>query len=93
MTPMLTFFMLQAVDVLTTLVGLRLGASEANPLVRLFLGLGPITGLILVKLAGFTLILVAFVLHRGPRLVRKLNWLYAGLGLWNLGMIAKAVLG
>jgi hypothetical protein len=93
MTPLiLTFVALQSLDVATTLVGLRLGASEANPLVRAFLSFGPVTGLLLVKLGGLGLVLAAFASGRGPRMLRKLNWLFGALGAWNLFILARAVL-
>ncbi len=77
------FAALQALDVITTLLGWRLGAREANLVLVRFLHFGPVSGLLLAKLLGFVLIVAVFV--RGKvRLVRLLNLWFAGIVTWNL---------
>jgi hypothetical protein len=80
------FLSLQALDVVTTLLGLRLGAQEANIVVSKLMHLGPTTGLLLAKFLG--LLIVAAVFVRGKvRLIRLLNLWFAGIVTWNLSMI------
>jgi hypothetical protein len=80
------FAALQTLDVLTTLIGWRLGAQEMNFVVAHFMRLGPAEGLILVKLIGFALVVAVFVRGKA-RLVRWLNLCFAGIVTWNLVII------
>jgi hypothetical protein len=43
------FLYLQLLDLLTTLLGFRLGAAEASPFIRLIMHAGPVTGVIASK--------------------------------------------
>ena len=77
------FVYLQLLDLLTTLVGLRLGAVEASPFVRLMMHAGPAVGLTVSKilalgLGGFC------VYTRRLRLIRLASYWYGGLVTWNL---------
>ena len=82
----IVFVALQALDVITTLIGIRAGAQEANITVARLMALGPTTGLLVAKLLGLLLIIAVFV--RGKvRLVRLLNLWFAGIVTWNLVMI------
>ena len=82
----IVFVSLQALDVITTLIGIRVGAQEANIVVARLMDLGPTTGLLVAKLLGFLLIIAVFV--RGKvRLIRLLNLWFAGIVTWNLVMI------
>jgi hypothetical protein len=86
-TPSMTvFFSLQALDVLTTLLGLRLGAGEASFFVGRLMKLGALEGLLIAKV--FAMILVAAALaFRRPRVVVFLNYWFAALITWNLATI------
>ena len=85
------FFYLQLLDLLTTLLGLRLGAAEASPFVRLLMHAGPAVGLTLSKLLA--LALGGFCVYtRRLRLLRLASYWYGGLVAWNL-MILLALPG
>ena len=43
------FLCLQVLDVLTTLHGFRVGASESSPFISSLLSFGPVTGLVISK--------------------------------------------
>jgi hypothetical protein len=86
---MAVFFALQALDVLTTLMGLRMGAREASVFVGRLLELGPVAGLLVSKC--FAVILVAAALgFKRPRVIVFLNLMFAVLITWNLLMILIA---
>lgn len=80
------FASLQALDVITTLLGWRLGAHETNFVVAHFMRIGPVQGLIAAKVVGFLLVVAVFV-RRKERLVRLLNLWFAGIVTWNLVII------
>jgi hypothetical protein len=83
------FFALQSLDVLTTLIGLRLGAKEASVFVGRMLEYGPLTGLLISKV--FALLLLALAIRfKRPRVIVVLNYWSAALVTWNLVMIALA---
>ena len=80
------FIYLQLLDVLTTLVGFRLGAHEASPFIRALMHLGPGAALALSKvlalgLGGFC------VYTKRHRLVRLASYWYGGLVVWNLMIV------
>ncbi len=85
-----TFLFLQLVDFATTLVGLRIGASEASPLIRYLLmaGMGPALSVGGSKLVALGLGGVCLVLHR-RHVIRWINYWYAALAVWNVGVILK----
>jgi hypothetical protein len=87
-----TFLALQLVDLLTTLMGLRLGAGEACPLIRLLIaaGLGRTFGVVAAKLLALTLGGVCVGLHR-PNVIRLINFWFAGLAAWNIAIIVRLV--
>jgi len=87
---LLTFIFLQFVDFATTLVGLRIGASEASPLVRFLLtaGIGPVLSVGGSKLVAFALAGVCIGLHR-RHVIRWINYWYAALAAWNVLIIIK----
>jgi len=83
------FLGLQVMDALTTLLFLRHGVSEANPLVRAVVGASaePALGLAISKAFAMTLALYAW--HSGRRvLLRRMNLLFALCVVWNLVAIA-----
>src|SRR5690349_5782602 len=77
------FVYLQLLDVLTTLVGLKLGASEASPFVRMLMHAGPAAGLAASKMIALALAGVCFCLQK-ERLLRLATYWYSGLIVWNL---------
>ncbi|MGD0301291.1 MAG: DUF5658 family protein [Bryobacteraceae bacterium] len=85
------FLYLQLLDFLTTLLGFRLGASEASPFIRTLLYFGPALGVALSK--GVALALGAFcVWRKKTRIIGWINYWYAGLIVWNLCVILRALM-
>lgn len=73
-----TFWVLQSMDLATTLIAFHFGAFEVNPLVAGFAHwLGPTKGLILSKAIPCLLVL------RIRRLMWMANLLYVGVICWN----------
>ena len=86
MTIIVVFTYLQALDVLTTLLGLRLGLGEGSPFVRLLLQTGTVDGLLLSKaIAGLACAVCIFTNRR--RVLLWANYWYAALVAWNLMVI------
>jgi hypothetical protein len=83
---MTVFFSLQALDVATTLIGLRLGASEASFFVGRLMNWGPVEALIIAKCFAMLLCLAA-VRFKRPRVIVFLNYWLAAIITWNLGTI------
>ena len=84
------FIYLQLLDFLTTLLGLRLGASEASPFIRMLMQLGPAEGLALSKAVALSLGGLCIWLNR-QHLIRWINYWYAALVAWNLVIIARVL--
>ena len=80
---MSVFFALQALDVLTTLIGLELGAREASFFVGRMLAIGPVAGLLISKCFAIILAAAALGFHR-PRVVVFLNYWFVLVVGWNL---------
>ncbi len=80
------FLYLQLLDFLTTMVGLRMGLSEASPFVRLLMNYGPAAGVAASKVVALALGGVCVWLNK-RHLVRWINYWYAGLVVWNLSMM------
>ena len=80
------FLFLQMLDVLTTMIGLRLGAEEGNAFIKRLLGFGPLAGLLVSKAISIVLV-TAVVAFGRDRLMVRLNQWYAGLVTWNLFII------
>jgi hypothetical protein len=88
---MAVFFSLQALDVLTTLIGLRLGAGEASFFVARMISLGPLTGLLVAKC--FALVLVgAAIRFKRTRVIVFLNYWFAAIITWNLVTIVRSAM-
>jgi hypothetical protein len=80
------FLALQALDVLTTMIGLQLGAGESSIFINRLLRFGVLNGLLISK--GFSIILVVAVVAFGRgRVMRFLNPWYAVVVTWNLVVI------
>jgi len=83
------FIYLQALDLITTLIGFKLGASEASPFIRMLMHAGPVAGVALSKVAalGFG---AACVYWKKLRLIRWATYWYSALVFWNLIVILAA---
>jgi hypothetical protein len=80
------FCLLQALDVLTTLAGFRMGLVEASPFIQFLMRLGPVAGLLgskflAVLLSGWCVWLGRF------RTIQLTNYWYTALVIWNLALI------
>jgi len=85
---LLLFFFLQAADLATTAVALNLGGVENNPLVRAFMWMGPLVGLITAKIVVL-LVATACAVSRKYRPLHCANAAFAGIVVWNLTVIAR----
>jgi hypothetical protein len=82
--PSLTAFVsLQTLDILTTLIGLRVGASEGSIFISHLMRIGPVAALLISKLFAVFLVLVALRFKR-PRVVVFLNYWFVVVVAWNL---------
>ena len=77
------FFYLQALDFLTTLIGLKLGISEASPFIRFLLHYGPSVAVAASKIAALVLLVACIKLNRS-HLLRYVNYWFAAVVVWNL---------
>jgi hypothetical protein len=85
------FVLLQLLDILTTLLGLRVGAREGSLFIARLMKLDPLTALLISKLFAVVLVGVALRWHR-PRVVVLLNYWVALVVVWNLFAIYTTVL-
>ena len=83
------FIYLQLLDLLTTLVGFRLGAAEASPFIRILMHFGPALGVTLSKLVALALGGWC-VYFKKYRLIRLITFWYGGLVVWNLMILLAA---
>src|SRR5437867_5053130 len=86
-----TFVILQVLDILTTLLGLEMGAREASIFIGRLMQVGPIAALLIAKLFAALLVAVALRFRR-QRVVVFVNYWFAAVVSWNLGTIAVALL-
>src|SRR5579864_8548068 len=77
------FCYLQALDFLTTLIGLKLGISEASPFIRSLMHYGPSIAVAASKIAALVLAAVCIKLNRSY-LLRYVNYWFAAIVVWNL---------
>jgi hypothetical protein len=91
MTYIEVFLLLQVLDFMTTLIGLRMGGAELSPFISwLMETTSPVTGLTMVKLLGCAM--AGFALWAGrDRLIRRVNYVFAAIVLWNVFNIMRAV--
>jgi hypothetical protein len=80
------FIYLQVLDLLTTLVGIKFGVSEASPLVRWMMNWGPAVGVAASKFLAIGLAGVCIWVNK-HHLIRWITYWYAGLIVWNLSII------
>jgi hypothetical protein len=84
------FVYLQLLDFLTTLVGFKIGASEASPFIAKLIHVSsPALGVGVSKVVGLGIGGLCMAMNRA-RLVTWINYWYAGLIVWNLGVILTA---
>jgi len=84
------FIYLQVLDFLTTLVGFKLGATEASPFIAKLIHVSsPALGVLASKAVGLALAGVCVATNR-VRLLTWANYWYAALIVWNLSMILSA---
>ncbi|HXA53224.1 MAG TPA: DUF5658 family protein [Candidatus Acidoferrum sp.] len=85
------FVSLQVLDILTTLIGLELGAQESSIFLDRLMHVGPVAALLLAKIMAVALVAMAMRMKR-PRVVVFLNYWFAAVVTWNLGNILLAEL-
>jgi hypothetical protein len=83
------FIYLQLLDLLTTLVGFKLGASEASPFIRMLMHAGPAAGVAASKLIALGLGGLCIYLKK-QHLIRWATYWYGGLVAWNLMVMLAA---
>jgi len=80
------FVALQVLDIVTTLLGLSMGAKEASIFLSRLMNLGPVAALLIAKILAVALVAMALKMKR-PRVVVFLNFWFAAVVSWNLGTI------
>lgn len=86
-TPSLTVFVaLQVLDILTTLMGLQMGAQEGSMFLGRLMRAGPVAALLIAKIIAVLLVSVAIKFKR-PRVVVFLNYWFTAVVTWNLVII------
>ena len=83
------FIYLQLLDLLTTLVGFKLGAAEASPFIRMLMHAGPVTGVAVSKFVALGLGGLCVYLKK-HHLIRWATYWYGGLVVWNLMIMLAA---
>lgn len=82
------FVYLQLLDLITTVLGFRLGLAEASPFIRWLMQAGPVVGVALSK--GVALALGALCIAvRKRHLIVWINYWFAALVLWNLTLMLR----
>jgi hypothetical protein len=83
------FVYLQLLDLLTTFVGFRMGATEASPFIRVLMQVTPGFGVVASKVLA--LALGGMCVHmRKMHIIRWITYWYAGLVVWNLVVMLAA---
>jgi len=83
------FIYLQLLDLLTTLVGFKVGVGEASPFIRVLMHAGPATGVVLSKILALGL--GAFcVWANKAHVVRWISYWYGAIIVWNLSVMLAA---
>ena len=85
------FIYLQLLDLLTTLVGFKVGVGEASPFIRLMMHAGPATGVIVSKILALGLGGVCVWANKA-HVVRWITYWYGALIVWNLSVMLAAPL-
>lgn len=80
------FVALQMLDILTTIIGLHMGAGESSAFIGRLMHVDPMSALLTAKLFAAALVAIALKMRR-PRAVVFLNFWFVGIVTWNLAMI------
>jgi hypothetical protein len=83
------FIYLQLLDLITTLIGFKMGASEASPFIRMLMHFGPVAGVAASKVLALGLGAIC-VYRKKLHLIRLATYWYSALVVWNLVMILAA---
>ena len=83
------FVYLQLLDLLTTLVGFRVGAAEASPFIRMMMQVGPATGVIASKVLALGIGALCIYMKKHQVIKWAAYW-YGGLVIWNLMVMLTA---
>lgn len=83
------FVYLQLLDLLTTLIGFRLGAAEASPFIRVLMHAGPVAGVVASKVLALGIGALCVVVKKG-HVIRWISYWYGGLIVWNLMVMLAA---
>jgi hypothetical protein len=83
------FVYLQLLDLLTTLLGFRVGAAEASPFIRLMMHAGPAVGVIASKVLALGIGALCAYANKA-HIVRWISYWYSGLVIWNLMVMLSA---
>jgi hypothetical protein len=83
------FIYLQLLDLLTTLVGFKLGAGEASPFIRVLMHAGPVWGVALSKVLALGLGALCVYTNK-KHVIRWITYWYCGLVVWNLMVMLSA---
>jgi hypothetical protein len=86
---LIVFVALQTLDILTTLIGMQLGAHEASYFVNRLMQVGPTAALLISKIFAALLAAAALRFHK-PRVVVFLNFWFSLVVTWNLAIILWA---
>jgi hypothetical protein len=84
------FLYLQVLDFMTTLLGFRLGASEASPFIRTLIHMGPAIGIALSKFVAVGLGALC-IWRKKAYVIGWINYWYAALVVWNLCVIMNVL--
>jgi hypothetical protein len=77
------FVYLQLLDLLTTLVGFRMGAAEASPFIQVLMHAGPAAGVIASKVLALGIGALCVYLNKA-HVVKWISYWYGALVVWNL---------
>ncbi|HMC57600.1 MAG TPA: DUF5658 family protein [Candidatus Solibacter sp.] len=83
------FIYLQLLDLLTTLIGFRLGGAEASPFIQLLMHAGPAAGVIASKVLALGIGGLCVYANKS-HLIRWISYWYGGLVVWNLMVMLTA---
>jgi hypothetical protein len=90
--PSLSLFVaLQMLDILTTIMGLRMGAGESSTFIGKLMRVDIVSALLVAKLFAAALIAIAMKMRR-PRAVVFLNYWFTGVVSWNLAIIVLTLI-
>ena len=83
------FIYLQLLDLLTTLLGFRVGAAEASPFIRMLMHVGPAAGVVASKILAIGIGALCIKVKK-PHVIRWASYWYSGLIVWNLMVMLAA---